>query len=366
MPNAYTEILKIPGAKAFASAALLGRMPMSMAGIGVVTMLSQLRGSYAVAGSVAAAFSLAFAVLGPQISRLVDRHGQSKILPLAAGVSSLAMLCLAYVARTEASLWVLLLLAAVAGCMPGMSAMSRARWTPLCQDGRQLKTAYALESVFDEMSFVIGPPLSVAVSVALFPEAGLLAALVLQIVGVGAFVLQRRTEPQIERQRATSTPSPIRIPEMWSLLTLMLAMGTIVGAIDVLSVALSVRDGVPYAAGIILSIYAIGSCLSGMVFGAYKWRIPLGKQLLYFGGALGASTISLLLINDVPRFAVFIFISGISFAPTMIIAMSFVEKIVPAEKLTEGFSWLISGIGLGMAWGAFSAGQASDLYGVKA
>jgi MFS family permease len=366
MPNAYSEILNIPGAKAFVGAALVGRMAMSMTGIAIVTMLSQLRDSYAAAGSVAAAFSLAFAVLGPQISGLVDRHGQAKILPFAAGLSTLAMLCLAYAAHTDASLWVLLLFAAVAGCMPGMSAMSRARWTQLCRTGGQLKTAYALESVLDEMSFVIGPPLSVAVSVALFPEAGLVAALVLQLIGVGIFVLQRRTEPQVSARLATPTPSPIRVPDMWSLLTLMLAMGTIVGAIDVLSVALALRDGVPYAAGIILSIYAIGSCLSGVLFGAYKWHMPLARQLLYFGIALGASTASLLLVDDIPRLAICIFIGGISFAPTMIIAMSFVEKIIPSEKLTEGFSWLISGIGLGMAWGAFSAGQVSDLYGVKA
>jgi len=48
--------------------------------IGIVTMLSQLRDEYWLAGAVAATFTFANAIIAPQISRLVDKWGQSRLL----------------------------------------------------------------------------------------------------------------------------------------------------------------------------------------------------------------------------------------------------------------------------------------------
>ncbi len=41
MANPYSEIFKAPGTKGFASAGFVARMPMAMAPIGIVAMLSQ-------------------------------------------------------------------------------------------------------------------------------------------------------------------------------------------------------------------------------------------------------------------------------------------------------------------------------------
>ncbi|ASD67609.1 hypothetical protein B1L02_11670 [Pseudoalteromonas piscicida] len=43
------------------------------------------------------------------------------------------------------------------------------------------------------------------------------------------------------------------------------------------------------------------------------------------------------------------FISGLAFAPTMIIAMGLVEQSVPKRLLTEALTWLITGIAGGAA-----------------
>jgi hypothetical protein len=51
---------------------------------------------------------------------------------------------------------------------------------------------------------------------------------------------------------------------------LMVAMGTIVGVVDVVSVAFAQQQGQPAAASIVLSVYAIGSCLAGLAFGAMR------------------------------------------------------------------------------------------------
>ena len=84
MANPYAELFQVPGARAFVLAGMLARMPVSMTGIGLITMLSQVHGGYGLAGSVAAVFALATAFCAPQVSRLVDRYSQGRVLPVAA------------------------------------------------------------------------------------------------------------------------------------------------------------------------------------------------------------------------------------------------------------------------------------------
>ncbi|MCD3038699.1 MFS transporter, partial [Salmonella enterica subsp. enterica serovar Enteritidis] len=77
------------------------------------------------------------------------------------------------------------------------SAMVRARWTHLYRGQPQLQTAYSLETVLDEASFIAGPPLAVGLSVALWPQTGLLAAAALLLLGTLALTLQTGSEPPV-------------------------------------------------------------------------------------------------------------------------------------------------------------------------
>ena len=89
MSNPYLELFAAPGAKGFSAAGLLARMPLSMTGLGIVTMLSQVHADYWLAGTVAATFVFCNALLAPQVSRLVDRFGQGRVLLPAALASAL-------------------------------------------------------------------------------------------------------------------------------------------------------------------------------------------------------------------------------------------------------------------------------------
>ena len=84
MANPYRELFTAPGARNFVLAGMIARMPISMTGIGLITMLSQEHGGYGLAGAVTATFALATAFCAPQVSRLVDRYGQGRVLPIAA------------------------------------------------------------------------------------------------------------------------------------------------------------------------------------------------------------------------------------------------------------------------------------------
>ena len=337
-----------------------------MTGIGIITLLSQLRGSYALAGAVSATFVLTYALLSPQVSRWVDRHGQGRVLPWAAAASAAGLLLLLACTLLAAPDWTLFIAAMLAGCMPSVSAMVRARWTAIHRGRAQLQTAYSLETVFDEVTFIAGPPLSVGLSVAVWPQAGVLAAALLLVIGVAALVMQRGTEPPLQhREGAAPSRSLLRQPEIRLLALLMLAMGLIVGTVDITSVAFAEERGQPLAASAVLSAYALGSCTAGLLFGALKLQAPLPRLLLAGAAATALTTLPLLWAGNLPALAVAVLLAGAFFAPTMIVAMSLVEQCVPAARLTEGMTWLLAGLNIGVALGAAVSGQVVDAAGVR-
>lgn len=360
----YIQLLKIPGTKGFVAAGLLARIPVSMTAIGIITMLSELQKSYTLAGGVAALFTLSCAVIAPQISRAVDQHGQSKILPIASLISLLSILCLLGVAYWDLPMPLLFLFAVLGGFMPSMSAMVRARWTELLRGKPELQTAYALESVLDELCFIIGPPVSVGLCVAFFPQAGPLLAMLFLAVGVTAFVLQKSTEPPVKVMNATHR-SVIRENVVKLLAILMIFLGIIVGTIDVASVAFAKAQNMPASASMVLSCYAISSCLAGLLFGAIRFPLSLPKLLIVAATATMISSIPLITVWDITSLSTIVFIAGFFFSPTMIIAMSLVEEAVPEDQLTEGLTWLISGLGIGVALGAAFAGMVIDAFDIS-
>ena len=366
MANPYREIFSAPGTKAFSGAGLIARMPISMVGIGIITMLAQLQGSYWLAGGVAATFALATALLAPQISRWVDRYGQSRILPGVTAIGVSGLLALLLCSHFGAPDWTLFVFAALSGCMPSMSAMVRARWTELYRGSPKLHTAFSFESVLDEVSFIIGPPISVGLSVALFPQAGPLAAAILLAIGVSVFVLQRKTEPPVHPRSNEHSGSVLRQGAVVILLLALLGLGTIVGTVDVVSVAFAQQQGQPAAASIVLSMYAFGSCVAGLIFGTLKLNMPLPKLFVLGALATSVTMVPLMWVDSVATLALGMLVAGLFFAPTLITAMGLVENIVPPAKLTEGLTWMITGLGMGVALGAVLGGWVVDAYGAQA
>ncbi|HDS1818153.1 TPA: MFS transporter [Pseudomonas putida] len=368
MLNPYRELFQAKGSAGFALAGLVARLPLPMTGIGIITLLSQLRGSYGLAGAVAATFVLTYALMSPQVSRLVDRHGQRHVLPLAAALGVLGMLLLLACTWWQAPDWSLFIGAALAGFMPSMSAMVRARWTALYRGKPQLQTAYSLETVLDELTFIAGPPVSVGLCVGLWPQAGPLAAAVLLAIGVFALVVQTGTEPPVDADAGASggQGAVLRHLEVRLLTLLMVAMGVIVGSIDIVSVAFAEQVGTPAAASLVLACYAIGSCAAGLVFGALKLPTPPHRLLLLGALATAATTLPLLLAGSIVGLAGAVLLAGLFFAPTLIVAMSLVERSVPAHQLTEGMTWLLAGLNIGVALGALASGQVVDLLGATA
>lgn len=366
MLSAYGTIFRAPGAAGFAAAGFVARLPIAMAPLGIVTMLSQTHKAYWLAGAVSATFALANALIAPQISRLVDRVGQARVAAPAAAVSVLAFATLAAAAHLRWPVWTLFAAALGAALMPSIPALVRARWTALFRGRPELATAFAFESAADELVYIAGASVSVALSVALFPEAGIVIAAVMLSIGASALLLQRSTEPAVAKAREARTGSAIRLRPVQLVTLTLIFMGTIFAATEVSVVALARELGSPAAASPVIGVYAVGSFAVGLALGAIRPTITLERQLMIAVTAVAASQAPLLLADSVPALAAFVFLSGVAVAPTFITAFSLVASRAPAHMLTEGVTWVMTGMGVGMASGAFLAGLVIDHYGAGA
>ncbi|MDQ0940204.1 MFS transporter [Streptomyces sp. V1I1] len=367
MPSPYRAIFAAPGSKGFSAAGFFGRMPLSMMGIGIVTMISQITGRYGLAGALAATLAMSAAVLGPQISRLVDRHGQAKVLRPATLASVAAVAGLLVCAQQDAADWTLFVFSAAAGCVPSVGSMTRARWAEIYRGSpRELHTAYSWESIVDEVCFIFGPIISIGLSTAWFPEAGPLLAAAFLIVGVFWLTAQRATEPVPHPREHHTGGSALRSPGLQVLVATFVATGAIFGAVDVVTVAFAEEQGHKAAASLVLAVYALGSCLAGAVFGLLHLKGSASRRWLVGVCAMAVSMIPLQLAGNLPFLAVALFVAGLSVAPTMVTTMALIEAHVPRTNLTEGMTWTSTGLAVGVALGSSAAGWVVDASGADA
>ncbi|MFD3970940.1 MFS transporter [Streptomyces cyaneofuscatus] len=367
MPSPYRAIFAAPGSKGFSAAGFFGRMPLSMMGIGVVTMISQLTGRYGLAGALTATLAMAAAVFGPQVSRLVDRYGQRRVLRPFTLVAVAAVAGLLICAQQGAPDWTLFVFAAGAGCVPSVGSMVRARWAAIYRgSSRELHTAYSWESIVDEVCFIFGPIISIGLSTAWFPEAGPLIAAAFLLVGVFWLTAQRATEPIPHPKSLHTGGSALRSPGLQVLVITFVATGAIFGAVDVVTVAFAEESGHKAAASLVLAVYALGSCLAGAVFGLLHLKGKPATRWLVGVCAMAVSMIPLQLAGNLTLLAVALFVAGLAIAPTMVTTMGLVEAHVPRTKLTEGMTWTSTGLAVGVALGSSAAGWVVDAAGAKA
>jgi MFS family permease len=240
--------------------------------------------------------------------------------------------------------------------------MVRARWSEIFRGRPELNTAFAFESVADELVYIAGSSLSVGLSVSLFPEAGVLASTLFLAIGSAAFILQRGTEPLV-RPMQGPRPSAILLRPVQIITFTMICVGTIFATAEVTTVAITKELGQPGAASLVIGVYAVGSFLVGMIFGALNLRVSRQRQLAIAIAVIALTTLPLLVADTVLTLALAIFLSGVAVSPTLITAFGLIERRVPAALLTEGVTWVMTGIGIGMALGAFVTGWVIDSFG---
>ena len=126
---------------------------MAMVSLGIVLLVSDRTGSYALAGAVSASFLVANAVFAVPQARLIDRLGQRRVLRWPRrSVQRRAPGDDGVVELDQPPPWPHLSAAVAGAALPQIGSSIRARWSYLVEDKAALHTAYSFESVVDEVS----------------------------------------------------------------------------------------------------------------------------------------------------------------------------------------------------------------------
>ncbi|MCZ2821568.1 MFS transporter [Modestobacter sp. VKM Ac-2977] len=365
----YARLFTVPGARAFSLAGWFARVPMATVGLGSVLLVQAESGSYALAGAIAGTLSLAFAVASPQWARVMDRYGQSQVLRWTALAYLVLGLSFVAVVVTGAPVWTWFTLAVLAGGSgTSIGSVVRSRWAHALDDPAQRQTAFAFESVADEVVFVTAPPLVTFLAALVSPPAGFLTGLLVGVIGGLVMSRLEATAPPVAPRVAGQPHVRIRVltAGLLAVAVTYLAMGAVFGAMDVVVVGFADAEGRPAVAGLALSAYAAGSLVAGLAYGVA--RLPgtlvtrfLGCALLF---AVAAQT--LYLVSSLTMLIALAFLAGLTIAPVLVAGMSLVESRVPRASLTESLTWTSTGLTVGVTAGSALAGTAVDRWGAEA
>jgi MFS family permease len=365
--NPYLQVLRTPHALPMVLAAFIGRLPLSMVGLGCVLLIADETGSYGLGGAVAAVGAVTTAIAGPVLGRWADTHGQRKVLLPVLAVFVVAGAAFLAAVKEDWPLWTVFAAAGVAGaCIPPVSSMIRVRWTHLLRGSHRLPTALAMESVVDEFVFIVGPVLVTFLSTTGHATSGVVTAFTLATVGSLLFAAQGRTEPPPHGHESRQGPSAMRTPGLRVLFVVGAAVGAILGSLEIALVAFADEENAKALSGVLIASLAVGSMASGIGWGTVHWRLPLRHRLAGVLVLLTLCSIPLLLVEDVWVMVPFVVLAGVAVSPSLISSFTLAELLVPRAAVTEAFTWIGTALGLGVAVGSSLAGKIVDVAGANA
>ena len=140
------------------------------------------------------------------------------------------------------------------------------------------------------------------------------------------------------------------------------ALGSLFGALEVATVAFADDAGRKALAGLMLGVFALGSLLAGIVAGVIAWRSGPLRRAQVGMGLLAVGTVFLPFLSGLVVLTVFLFLTGLALAPTLIALFSLIESTVPRSRLNEAMGFVQTGISAGIAPGAWLAGVVADEY----
>ncbi|MFF7889220.1 MFS transporter [Streptomyces sp. NPDC020794] len=362
----YRSALRTPGAAAFFLAAAPARVGVAMAGLGIVWLVHAETGSFGMAGLVTGSFAVAETLVGPQTARLMDRFGQPRVLVplLCAHAGAIAALVALVLTGAPA---VLLMAAGLAtgATIPQFGALSAARWSVLLHGRAELTPAFALETISNDVAFLLGPPLAVLTATQLHPAAGTVLAGAL-VVGAGlAFAALRSTAPApaaapAPGRTAVRGPETLLTRNFATLLAVNLALGVFFGSMQVSVSAFADVHHAAAAAGFLYGLMSAASLLAGLAYGRHRGHTPPAAQLPLILTFLACASLLPLFANAPWQLGLALLLPGAGVAPCIIVCSTLVESVMDRSVLTQAFTWTNSASAAGIAVSAAAVGRLVD------
>ena len=365
---AYRRVLALPGVLRLLFFAVLARVPH--AGSSVVITLYLVVGmgrGYAEAGLVAAMTTIGTAIGAPWRGRAVDRVGLRRAL-----LPSVLVVAGVWAAIPFLGFRPLLPVAFIGGLLSvpifTVVRQSLAALVPLPQQ----HTAFALDSIGTELTFMIAPALAVLLATQWSTTGTVFAfGAALALAGLGLMIFNPPTrsaadsgwqaEPAVAegRQVDGGRSALLRDPALLGVLGITAGSLVVLSGTDVSIVAHVRATGELGLTWVAFVAWSLSSLVGGLVFGAAHRAVP--PSLLLLG--LGLLTIPVGLASSVWWLAVAILPAGFLCAPTISATATAISRLVPEERRGEAMGWYGSAMTLGIAAGTPAAGTAIDLVG---
>lgn len=355
----YSRLLARPAVLRLVLVGLVARIPHAATGV-VVTLhvTSTLGYSYGAAGVVTASMTIGMAIGAPWRGRRVDRIGLRRAL-----VPTVLVESAVWIAAPHLAYQALVVAAFVAGAflVPVFSVV-RQSLAVLVPPAEQ-KTAYALDSVCAELTFMLGPVLGVLLATQVSTTAALLT-IGASTVGAGVVLIWTNPPTRSEQEVTADDPgaldhddrSPLRSPRIWAILAAGTAASLVLTGTDLSIVAQLQDQGASEAIGWVVAVWAFGSVIGGLVYGASHRSLPPLALVL----AMSLLTIPAAFAGSVWTVAVAVVIAGLFCAPALSSITAALVASVSERRRGEVLGWSGTASTMGGALGAPLIGVAID------
>ena len=364
MREAYGRVLRVPHVPWLFATALLARLPYGILGLAILLFVHEQTGSFATAGAVSAAFSIAAGATLPVLGRVIDVVGQTRVLVGTALAQACAGAALVALGLGGASTPAMVAAGAVAGAaVPPVSPALRGLWPGLLGgDATTLRSALALDAISLEFSFVGGPLITAALVATTSAAVALVFGFAVSVVGALAFA----GSPPSRAWRGSGVASfglgPLASPGLRTLLGTAWPLGFAFGALEVALPAFGVSERSASVGALAIAALAVGSAICGFAYGA---RPPqrLVRTYVILCALLPVGIVLLALPDSVLVMLLLAPLAGAVVAPLTAVENELAGVVAPAGTVTEAYAWVLTATVAGVAAGTAISGAVVEAAG---
>lgn len=368
--------------------AFLGRLPVAMNVVGVLTLVAAARGSIAEAGIASATLGVASGLGGPVLGAAADRWGQRWVLSTVAVLNASALAGVVVASYADVSFAVLVAACLAAGLTsPQISPLTRARWMALLvgdgsatageagsatagEAGRatggttgaavgraRLSAAMSYEGMADELSFVGGPVLVGVLATAVGPAVPVVVAAAVTAVFVVAFAWHPtaaavrpngRMARAAHRESRAGRPSLLRVRVLLPVGGMFFMGAFFGGALVSLTEFMDQRDAGAQT-GLVYGCMGVTSAIFALAVVRLPERFPLAARWLAAAAVVLVASLAMPLVGTVWAMALVLLLAGAAAGPLLVTMNSVGAEAAPPRRMATTMTLLSSGITVGQA-----------------
>jgi MFS family permease len=372
--RSYLELLRRPAAASVLTGQAIGRLTPGMILLAIILALREGGYDYAMVGLVAGAHQFGVAIGSPLQGRAADLLGHRTVLVPDGLVYVGGTAALTFGIAQRWTVGALVVTAAITGlASPPMTACARAALGAMFGTGREREQAFILTSASVELGFLIGPLATVLIAGAFGAGSAVVVAGAAVLVGTLVYASgpsDAATGPRSviagEPRWRVGASGAMRSPALRALVVVYLAIATTFGAFDLFAASVAEEVGRPSLAGVLISLVAGASLVSGFVYGARIWRGTLRTRMRTIA-VLFAGTLALypLLADRFGLLVLAVIASGTLIGPMNVCGFQLIDDVAPPRARAEAQSWTQAAVYLGSAFGGALGGLAVDLLGPR-